>query len=392
MNSLTRFFKSKSAPGIVLCSAAVLAMILVNSPLHWLYDAFLKIPVVFQAGDFIIDKALLLWINDGLMAIFFLLIGLEIKREILEGHLSKRDYITLPAISALGGLVLPALIYSLINWGDSQLMKGWAIPAATDIAFALGVLIILGDRIPVALKVCLVAIAIIDDLAAIVIIALFYTAETSLISLGLAAVGLSIAISMNKKGVTGLGGYILLGFFIWGCVLKSGVHATLAGVALGLIIPLRTSSPDIASPLRELEHTLHPFVSFFVLPIFAFANAGVSFASVTGNILFHPVTLGVMFGLFFGKQLGVMLFAFVGTKLKICKIPEGVNWLQFYGMALLTGIGFTMSLFIGSLAFLDPELVTAVRIGVLAGSFLSVVAGVMVLLHATKKTNSNGTA
>ena len=385
MDAVTKFFKSKSAPGILLCLAAFLAMAIENSPMDGFYEAFKNIPVVFQAGGFLIDKPLLLWINDGLMAIFFLLIGLEIKRELMEGHLSSRDQVVLPAVAALGGLAIPALIYAYINWSNPETLQGWAIPAATDIAFALGVLILLGNRIPASLKVCLVAIAIIDDLAAIIIIALFYTAETSMISLGLAGVGLLIAFIMNRKGVTSLGPYVLLGLFIWACVLKSGVHATLAGVALGLLIPLNAKNADGYSPLKEMEHTLHPFVAFVVLPIFAFSNAGVSLQGVNLETFMQPITLGIMLGLFVGKQVGVMGLTFLATSLKICKLPEGVSWAQFYGMSLLTGIGFTMSLFIGTLAFTDIEYTSAVRLGVLSGSFLSGVAGVTILLLSSKK-------
>lgn len=383
--AIQKFFSMKSAPGIVLCVAAFLAMLMENSPLYGLYDAIKDTPVILQIGAFAIDKPLLLWINDGLMAIFFLLIGLEIKREILEGHLSRQDQIMLPSIAALGGLAVPALIYAYINWNNPETLQGWAIPAATDIAFALGVLMLLGDRIPASLKVCLVAIAIIDDLAAIIIIALFYTAETSMLSLGLAGVGLTVAFILNRRGVTNLVPYVVLGFFIWACVLKSGVHATLAGVALGLIIPLRAKNKDGKSPLKVLEHELHPWVGFGVLPIFAFVNAGVSLSGLSIDTFLQPITLGIMLGLFVGKQLGVMGLTVLASSLKICRLPEGVTWPQFYGLALLTGIGFTMSLFIGTLAFTDVELASAVRLGVLSGSILSAVAGVTVLLLTTKK-------
>ncbi|MFK7838715.1 MAG: Na+/H+ antiporter NhaA [Bdellovibrionales bacterium] len=388
MDAVIRFLKSKSAPGILLCCAALLAMVFENSALSGLYDGFKNIPVIFQAGGFVIDKPLLLWINDGLMAIFFLLIGLEIKRELMEGHLSSRDQVILPAVAALGGLVMPALVYSYINWSDPATLQGWAIPAATDIAFALGVLILLGDRVPASLKVCLVAIAIIDDLAAIIIIALFYTAETYITSLVLGGIGLLIAFVMNKRGVTSLGPYVLLGLFIWACVLKSGVHATLAGVALGLIIPLKAENSQGKSPLKELEHTLHPFVAFIVLPIFAFANAGVSLSGVSLDTFLQPITLGIMLGLFVGKQVGVVGLTFLATRLKICRLPEGVNWMQFYGMALLTGIGFTMSLFIGTLAFSDVEYASAVRLGVLSGSLLSGIAGVSVLILSGRRKSA----
>ncbi len=385
---IQKFFAANTAPGILLCLAAVLAMVMENSPLYGLYDSIKDTPVVLQIGAFAIDKPLLLWINDGLMAIFFLLIGLEIKREILDGHLSSREQLTLPAIAAIGGVAVPALIYAYINWNDAETLQGWAIPAATDIAFTLGILMLLGNRIPASLKVCLVAIAIIDDLVAILIIALFYTAETSMLSLGLAGVGLAIIFLLNKRGVTNLGPYVVLGLFIWACVLKSGVHATLAGVALGLLIPLRAKNEDGKSPLKVMEHALHPWVAFGVLPIFAFVNAGVSLSGLSLDSFLQPITLGIMLGLFFGNQIGVMGLTALATSLKICRLPEDVTWLQFYGMALLMGVGFTMSLFIGTLAFTDIDHTAAVRLGVLSGSLLSAVAGVIVLLISTNKSNS----
>ncbi len=388
--TLKNILSNNSVPGILLAIAALLAMVIENSPLDYLYDALKDTPVVLQIGAFKIDKALLLWINDGLMAIFFLLVGLEIKREILEGHLSNRSQFMLPAFAAFGGILIPALVYTGINADNNVTLQGWAIPAATDIAFALGILMIMGDRIPSALKVSLVAIAIIDDLAAIVIIALFYTADTSMISLGLAGVGLLFVFMLNKKGVTNLGPYVVLGLIIWACVLKSGVHATLAGVALGLLIPLRAKDADGKSPLKVMEHALHPWVALGILPIFAFVNAGVSLEGVTLETLMHPITLGIMLGLFVGKQIGVMFFAGLAVLLRLSKLPEGVNWGQFYGMALLTGVGFTMSLFIGTLAFTDVEYASAVRLGVLSGSLLSAVAGTIVLLMTTKKVESSG--
>lgn len=385
MGVVSKVLHSKTAPGILLCLSALTALVFANTSLQDLYAGFKNIPVVFQAGAFIIDKPLLLWINDGLMAIFFLLIGLEIKRELLEGHLSSRDKAILPAIAALGGLTVPALIYAYINWNDAVAINGWAIPAATDIAFALGIMMILGDRVPTALKVCLVAIAIIDDLAAVIIIALFYTAEISVQSLLLAGLGLSIALFMNVRKVTNLGPYVMVGLFIWACVLKSGVHATLAGVALGLLIPLKVKNEDGKSPLKVMEHALHPWVAFGVIPIFAFANAGVSFAGITMETFMQPVTLGIMLGLFLGKQIGVMTITWLACTIKICRLPDGVTWQQYYGMALLTGIGFTMSLFIGTLAFTDVEMATPVRLGVLSGSFLSAMAGIAILLLTTKQ-------
>jgi NhaA family Na+:H+ antiporter len=385
MLAIQKFFAMKSAPGILLCLAAVLAMLMENSPFHLFYDAIKSTPVIVQIGTFSIDKSLLLWINDGLMAVFFLLIGLEIKREILEGHLSKPNQFILPAIAALGGVIFPAAIYAYINWQTPETLQGWAIPMATDIAFTLGILMMLGTRIPTSLKVCLVAIAIIDDLIAILIIALFYTVETSVFSLVLAGAGLLTAFILNRRGVTDLGPYVVLGVFIWACVLKSGVHATLAGVALGLIIPLRAKNEDGKSPLKVMEHTLHPWVGFFILPIFAFVNAGVSLAGLSFSTFMQPITLGITLGLFLGNQIGVMGLTFIATSLKICRLPENVTWLQFYGIALLMGVGFTMSLFIGTLAFTDIEHSSAVRLGVLGGSILSAFAGIAVLLLSTKK-------
>lgn len=383
LTAIQNFFSSKSAPGIILVVAAALGMAMENSPLQSVYGMFLNLPVTFSAGSFEIDKPLLLWINDGLMAIFFLLIGLEIKRELLEGNLSTRSQAILPAVAALGGLAVPAMIYAYINWGNSTTITGWAIPAATDIAFALGIMMMLGDRVPYVLKVVLVAIAVIDDLAAVIIIALFYTAEVSVYSLALAAIGLSAVLLLNRCRVMALGPYLMIGLFIWACVLKSGVHATLAGVMLGLLIPLKAEGSE-RSPLKTLEHALHPWVAFGVIPIFAFANAGIPLAGITFETFMHPVTLGVMLGLFLGKQAGVMLATYTACRIGLCRLPEGINWRHFYGMALLTGIGFTMSLFIGTLAFADPALSTPVRLGVISGSLLSVICGVAVLRYASQ--------
>ena len=382
--SLRKFIVLPASPGILLCIAAVLAMFMENSPLFALYDAIKDTPVVLQIGAFAINKPLLLWINDGLMAVFFLLVGLEIKREILQGHLSKPSQFILPAIAAIGGVIAPAAIYAYINWSDPAALQGWAIPAATDIAFALGILMLLGTRIPTALKVTLVAIAIIDDLVAIVIIALFYSTDTSLLSLSLAGIGLALMAVMNWRGVTKLGPYVILGLFIWACVLKSGVHATLAGVAIGLLIPLRAKNEDGKSPLIVMEHFLHPWVSFAILPIFAFVNAGVSLAGLGLATFMQPITLGIMLGLFLGKQIGIMGITALAVALRICRLPEDVSWGQYYGMALLTGVGFTMSLFIGMLAFDHADNISAVRLGVLGGSLLSAIAGTAVLLISTK--------
>lgn len=379
VRALREFFRLEAAGGILLGAAAIIALFVENSPLAVFYDALLTTPMAVQIGAFLIHKPLLLWINDGLMAVFFLLIGLEIKREILEGQLSTKEQITLPAVAALGGLALPALIYSYMNWTDPEALRGWAIPAATDIAFALGVMTLLGKRVPETLKICLVAIAIIDDLAAIVIIALFYTDNLSLFALvsGIIAVaGLAI---LNRRGVTNLTPYIVLGIILWACVLKSGVHATLAGVVMALFIPLKKKDVDGKIPLKRMEHSLHPWVAYAILPIFAFANAGVPLTGLSWDMLMQPITLGIAAGLFFGKQIGVMLLTFISVSLKICVLPRGVTWAQYYGMALLTGIGFTMSLFIGTLAFEDVEHQNAVRLGVIIGSVLCGVLGYLML-------------
>lgn len=373
------FFQHEAAGGIVLMFAAAFALALDNSPLAWLYDALLGTPVVIQIGAFAINKPLLLWINDGLMAIFFFLVGLEIKREIVEGRLSSWQRASLPILAAVGGMLAPALIYAAFNSSDAVAMRGWAIPAATDIAFALGVLALLGSRVPVALKVFLLALAIIDDLGAIIIIALFYTSELSVSVLAIAAIGTAILGYLNYRGVTSLGPYLVTGLVIWVCVLKSGVHATLAGVIIALFIPIRAENVDGHSPLKQIEHGLAPWVAFGVMPVFAFANAGVALHGLSVSDLIAGIPLGIAAGLFIGKQVGIIGFVWFGVKLGIARLPDGVGWMQIYGVALLAGIGFTMSLFIGTLAFADPEHAAAVRIGVLAGSIMSGIIGYAVL-------------
>lgn len=381
---IKHFFKHEASGGILLGLAAILALLIKNSPLENLYGSFLSVPMVIQIGEFIINKPILLWINDGLMAIFFLFVGLEIKREIIQGNLSTKAQISLPTIAALGGLAIPALIYTGVNWSDSESLRGWAIPAATDIAFALGVMSLLGKRVPQTLKVCLVAIAIIDDLAAIIIIALFYTENLSVFSLLIAGVATVILTILNRRGVMSLTPYILTGIILWACVLKSGVHATLAGVLLAFFIPLKTKKGHNYSPAISLEHELHPWVSFAILPIFAFANAGVSLKGLSIDMLMQPITFGIATGLFFGKQIGVMVFTAFGIAAGICKLPRGVSWKQYYGMSLITGIGFTMSLFIGTLAFSGVEQQSAVRLGVLVGSALSGILGYTILRLCNK--------
>ncbi len=383
------FFEHDAAGGIVLMAAAVIALTLDNSPLSWLYDKLLSTPVVIRIGELGIDKPLLLWINDGLMAIFFFFVGLEIKREVIEGRLSSIQKAALPLIAAIGGMLVPALIYIALNQGDPEALKGWAIPAATDIAFALGVLALLGSRAPVALKVFLLALAIIDDLGAIIIIALFYTSELSLSVLAIAAVGISVLAYLNFRGVQRTAPYLVTGLVIWVCVLKSGVHATLAGVIVALFIPLNSKDADAQnSPLKQIEHGLAPWVAFGVMPIFAFANAGVALYNLSFSDLFSGIPLGIAAGLFLGKQLGIMGFVWAAVKLGISRLPDGVTWLQIYGVSALAGIGFTMSLFIGTLAFSDPEHAAAVRIGVLAGSTASALLGYYVLRYSLSRADN----
>jgi NhaA family Na+:H+ antiporter len=361
----------------VLLIAAAIALILDNSPLAPHYQALLELPAGVTLGTLALQKTLLHWINDGLMAVFFFLVGLEIKREVLEGELSSLRQIALPGICALGGMAAPALVYLFFNHASPEALRGWAIPAATDIAFAMGVMALLGSRVPEGLKIFLLALAIIDDLGAIVIIALFYTDHLSLLALGLAGLGILGLAILNRSGVTRLAPYVLLGIFIWICVLKSGVHATLAGVAIAFAVPLKAQ--DAESPLRRCEHALHPWVTFAIMPIFAFANAGVSLGNVALETLLHPLTLGIAGGLFIGKQAGVMATAAIGAAIGLFRLPENVSWPQMYGAAALTGIGFTMSLFIGTLAFEEPESAASVRIGVLAGSIASALLGYVVL-------------
>lgn len=383
MNKMKALLHHDAAPGVLLISAALLAMIMDNSPLSWLYDTILETPVVVQVGALAIDKPLLLWINDGLMAIFFFLVGLEIKRELLEGKLATWKDASLPLIAAIGGMAIPALIFVLFNQGDPEALQGWAIPAATDIAFALGILALLGPRIPISIKIFLLALAIIDDLGAIIIIALFYTADVSVYSLGIGAVGAITLFAMNMLGVKRISFYAIIGIIMWVAVLKSGVHATLAGVIIALCIPLRTDKEGETSPLRVLEHSLHPWVGFGVMPIFAFANAGVSLAGLSFSALLQPIPLGIMLGLFIGKQIGVFGFSYMVIKTGICRMPEKASWAQIYGVSLLAGIGFTMSLFIGTLAFSDPAHAAQVRLGVLSGSTLSAILGYCMLRWAS---------
>jgi len=382
------FIRLESASGILLLVAAILAMVAENSAGKDLYDALLGTAVEIRIGDFEIAKALLLWINDGLMAIFFFLIGLEVKREFLAGELSDPSRVVLPVIGAIGGMAIPAAIYSWINWGDPVAIKGWAIPSATDIAFALGVIALLGSRIPQSLKLFLVTLAIIDDLGAIIIIAIFYTADLSVGSLSLAATAVVVLFLMNRRGVLQLAPYLLVGMILWAAVLKSGVHATLAGVLTALFIPYKKAPGESQTQLERMEHDLHPLVVYGILPLFAFANAGIPFESMTFDYLAHPVPLGIAAGLFFGNQLGVFGFSWLAIKLGISKMPQDANWLQLYGIALLCGIGFTMSLFIGSLAFEQggPDMAVDDRVGILVGSLASGILGYVILRFSSSRS------
>jgi NhaA family Na+:H+ antiporter len=384
LKTLTEFFRFEASGGILLLIAAVLAMVVENSPANYLYDALLGIPVEIRIGEFQIAKPLLLWINDGLMAVFFFLVGLEVKREVLDGELSEPSRIILPVIAAVGGMAVPAAIYALFNWSDPVAIKGWAIPSATDIAFALAVLVLLGSRIPNTLKLFLMTLAIVDDLGAIIIIAVFYTSNLSLLSLFVAGVACAILLAMNRRGVLALAPYLLVGVVLWAAVLKSGVHATLAGVLIALFIPFKKLPGEGKTQLEKLEHDLHPAVVYGILPLFAFANTGISFDGLSVQSLFHPVPLGIAAGLFFGNQLGVFGFAWVAIKSGLAELPKGANWLQLYGVALLCGIGFTMSLFISSLAFEQGSSGVAIddRLGILIGSMVSAILGYVTLRFA----------
>jgi NhaA family Na+:H+ antiporter len=386
LKPLRNFLQLEAAGGLVLMVAAALAVVIGNSPLAGYYGALLDLPLEIRIGAFGIAKPLLLWINDGLMAVFFFLVGMELKREVVEGHLSSLRRASLPAFAALGGMIAPAAFYAALNWNDSAAMRGWAIPTATDIAFALGVLSLLGSRVPTALKAFLLSIAIFDDLGAIVVIAVFYTAGLSSASLVIAAVLVLALAFLNRFGVMRPGAYFLIGIALWVAVLKSGVHATLAGVALAMFIPLRAPRGTVASPsteplLHHLEHALHPWVAFGVMPVFAFANAGVSIVGLSIRDTIHPVPLGIVSGLFLGKQIGILATCWLATRLRLASLPEPVGWWHLYGTALLCGIGFTMSLFIASLAFEpgDSAYLGLERLGILIGTVVSGLFGYFVL-------------
>ena len=387
ISAVRDFLKLESASGILLIGAMALAMIMNNTALDDLYQAFIKTPIAVQIGALIIDKPLLLWINDGLMALFFFTVGLELKREILEGELSKLSQVALPLAGAIGGMLLPALIYAGLNMHDPLLLRGWAIPAATDIAFALGILMLLGKRVPNSLKIFLITLAVFDDVGAIIIIALFFTHELSYVSLIVAGCSLLLLVVMNLMHVTRISAYTIVGLVLWVSMLKSGVHATLATVVMAFTIPLRTNIPSQRSPLHQMESDLHPMVAYFVLPVFAFANAGINLGHLTLDSLTHPVPVGIALGLFVGKQLGVFSFAWLAIKSGIATKSKDISWLTLYGVAMLCGIGFTMSLFIGSLAFNQGDLPAKVdeRLGVLLGSLLSAIGGYVLLRYSLRR-------
>jgi len=376
-----RFLKLEAAGGFMLMGALVLAIIAENSLLNPIYNAFLDTPVELRIGALDLSKPLLLWINDALMAIFFFHVGLELKREMVEGQLSSLSKISLPLLAALAGIVAPALIYTALNYSNPEAMRGWAIPTATDIAFALGVLALLGSRVPTSLKLFLLAVAIIDDIGAILIIAIFYSGELDYNMFALAGAAMAVLTYLNWRGVNSATPYIVVGVVLWVAVLKSGIHSTIAGILLAAFIPLDGQRPGQMPLLKRLEHDLHASVAYVILPLFAFANAGISLSGLNFSSLLEPVPLGIALGLFAGKQIGIFGIVWLAVKAGIAKLPEGVGWAQMYGLSLLCGIGFTMSLFISSLAFDQGgiDLGMNERLGIIFGSLISAVVGYMIL-------------
>ena len=379
------FFKLEAASGLLLLISAIIALIISNSDISDIYFETFNRYIFIGVNNFGLKLSLLHWINDALMAIFFFFVTLEIKREFLQGELSSLKQAILPIVGAVGGMVVPAAIYIYINFNTADTLNGWAIPSATDIAFSIGILSLLGSRVPISLKVFLTALAIIDDLGAIVIIAFFYSGEISYLYLSLILITFIILLILNKFGIKRFLPYLILGLFLWFFTYKSGVHATIAGVLLASIIPHRKKEHDF-SLLIKLEHAISPYVAYFIMPLFAFANAGVSFEGLTLYSLLEPVPLGIMLGLFVGKQLGVFVFSYASIKLGFAQMPSSSNWLSFYGVGILTGIGFTMSLFVGNLAFIDNmQYIDGVKIGVLTGSLLSTLIGYILLLFSSKR-------
>lgn len=381
--ALRDFLKQESAGGIVLIAAAALALLIANSPLADAYFSTLGTKLNVSFGDFAINKSLLLWINDGLMAIFFFLIGLEVKREVITGQLSSWNKASLPLAAAVGGMAIPALIFVGINWNSPDSISGWAIPAATDIAFALGILSLLGPRVPVAMKALLLAIAVIDDIGAITVIALFYTGEIKVDMLAWGAAMLGLLFVLGRLRISSSIPYVILTIIMWVFVLKSGVHATLAGVSAAMMVPI--TARNGTHLLEHMEHSLHKWVAFVIIPIFGFANAGVSLIGLYPADLLQPLPLGIALGLLIGKQVGIVGFAWLAVKSGIAKLPEGVGWRKIHGLSLLAAIGFTMSLFIGNLAFTDQALIDAVKLGVLSGSLVAAFAGFFMLKSSLPK-------
>jgi len=385
--AIKNFFAREEKSGILLLLFATLALITVNSPLNSLYYDIKYTDVPISLGEFNFTKTISHWVNDGLMAIFFFVIGLELKREILEGELSSFDRMVLPAIAAIGGMVAPAIIYVLININNPENMSGWAIPTATDIAFSLAVLLIIGKNVPLSLKVFLLSLAIIDDLGAVLIIAFFYTAQISGTYLIYSSIVFVLLILINRMGINKMYIYMILGVFLWYFVLKSGVHATIAGVLLATTIPNTSNNGLEHSMLKDLEHKLHNFVGILVLPIFAFFNSDINFADVTLSSVYSPLSLGVILGLLLGKPIGITLFTYVGMKTNLFNLPENVTIKDVFGLSLLCGIGFTMSLFINGLAFSDPVLIDSSKLGIFIGSMISAIAGYLILKSKYQKSN-----
>ena len=378
------FFKLEAASGLILLIAALLALILSNSDFSNYYFETLNAHILIGTSNFGLDLSVLHWINDALMAVFFFIVTLEIKREFIQGELSKPKQALLPIIGAVGGMVIPAIIYIYINFNSEQTLKGWAIPSATDIAFSIGVLSLLGSRVPISLKVFLTALAIIDDLGAILIIALFYSGELQYLYLILMLLSFILLIALNKTGVKKFFPYFLIGLFLWYFTYMSGIHSTISGVLLASTIPHKSGKKDF-SLLLKLEHLLSPYVAFGIMPLFAFANAGVMLTGFSISKVLEPVPLGIVCGLFFGKQIGVFVFSYISIKMKLAEMPKNSNWVKFYAVGILTGIGFTMSLFVGNLAFIEnPEYLDGVKVGVLVGSFLSALVGYFMLLFAIR--------
>ncbi|REL26485.1 Na+/H+ antiporter NhaA [Thalassotalea euphylliae] len=384
MTAIKKFLQLEAAAGLILLFTTLLALIVANSGLSVYYEMLIQIPAGIHIGELSINKPILLWVNDGLMAAFFFLVGLELKRELLEGHLAEPKNTFLPLFGAVGGMVIPALIYLVINYQDESNRIGWAIPAATDIAFALGILMLLGKQVPASLKVFLVTLAIIDDIGAIVIIALFYTQQLETAPLLISATCLMVLTLLNRKGVTDIPAYMFVGGILWVAVLKSGVHATLAGVLLAFFIPMRDQKKPEHSPVKQLESSLHSSVAFVILPLFAFANAGIDFRELTIDAISHPITVGIALGLLIGKPLGIMSMCYIATKLGIAKLPAEITWRHIFGASVLCGIGFTMSLFIGSLAFetTGSNIIVDERLGILMASLIAAIAGYTILKFA----------